>query len=206
MSMDEHDVYEPPCPQTRAEYQREWRRKNPERVRASQTKWTAEHPERRREIVRLSMRRFRAKTAKPRPTLAERFWAKVEKGDGCWLWTGARTDKRYGTFKTDKTRYAHRVSYELAYGEIPNGLQVCHRCDNPPCVNPSHLFVGTRSDNMQDAKQKGRYRNPVCEIQSAKTHCKHGHEFTPENTDLSKQGHRSCRTCRRGRERRYAAA
>lgn len=93
--------------------------------------------------------------------LLERFWLKVEKSDGCWLWTGARKANGYGSLigdggRSGKVLYAHRCSWELAYGPIPDGLFVCHRCDNPPCVRPSHLFLGTSSDNNRDTWSKGR--------------------------------------------------
>ena len=77
----------------------------------------------------------------------------------CWLWTGARTRKAYGHMKVG-SRYerAHRLMYGLAFGPIPDGLFVLHRCDNPPCVNPLHLFLGTNRLNMADASAKGRIR------------------------------------------------
>lgn len=94
-------------------------------------------------------------------TLEERFWAKVDKQgpDECWEWRSSLNSKGYGRISMGKTdqMFAHRLSYELHFGPIPDGLLVCHRCDNPPCVNPSHLFTGTRSDNMLDCSQKGRH-------------------------------------------------
>jgi hypothetical protein len=87
----------------------------------------------------------------------ERFWAKVSKSDGCWLWTGSRNDRGYGNFNNNgRTVQAHRLSYELAMGPIPKGMNVCHRCDSPGCVNPDHLFLGTHLDNMRDRDAKGR--------------------------------------------------
>jgi hypothetical protein len=94
-------------------------------------------------------------------TLEERFWAKVDKTDSCWNWLGG-TNKQgygkisYGGYKNEKSLAAHRVSYQLANGEIPEGMFVLHSCDNPRCVNPEHLFVGTRQDNVDDRERKGR--------------------------------------------------
>lgn len=88
-----------------------------------------------------------------------RFWQFVDKSGDCWVWTGARNKAGYGRFgQGGDTRmvYAHRASYELHYGPVPTGMFVCHTCDNPSCVRPDHLFVGTRGDNMRDAHQKGR--------------------------------------------------
>jgi len=98
--------------------------------------------------------------------LIARFHASYVKGepDECWLWTrstaGGYSKGGYGQIKMTgerKQTYAHRVAYEIAYGEIPPHKQVCHKCDNPLCVNSAHLFVGTSSDNHQDMKRKGRH-------------------------------------------------
>ena len=90
-------------------------------------------------------------------TLA-RFWAHVVKTDTCWLWTGPRLPGGYGRLGS---RYAHRLSYELANGPIPTGLFVCHRCDVRACVNPDHLFVGTQADNVRDCVAKSRQADPA---------------------------------------------
>jgi DNA-binding Xre family transcriptional regulator len=88
----------------------------------------------------------------------QRFWSKVDRSGDCWLWTGARRPLGYGALKVDgHVLHAHRVAYELVYGEIPAELVVLHTCDNPPCVNPAHLRLGTRSDNTRDMYAKGRY-------------------------------------------------
>lgn len=104
----------------------------------------------------------------PRPA-AERFWVKVDKTGDCWIFTGAINDRGYGCFRFDCVRtmeLAHRVSWELANGPIPDGLCVLHHCDNPPCVRVDHLFLGTRADNAADCGMKGRWnphgRTTVC--------------------------------------------
>jgi hypothetical protein len=89
-----------------------------------------------------------------------RFWEKVEKSDGCWLWTGSVTKSGgYGQLSVNgKPVRAHRFIYELLHGPIPVGMRVCHTCDNPPCVRPDHLFLGTPKDNTHDMIRKGRNR------------------------------------------------
>jgi hypothetical protein len=96
-------------------------------------------------------------------SIAERFWSKVIKadGDGCWLWNAGRDVKGYGNFAG---RHAHRVAYELTYGPLPEGVFACHRCDNPPCVRPDHLFPGDTTANVRDAIQKGRFDTPARRI------------------------------------------
>lgn len=126
-----------------------------------------------RELVIEARRRFRAEQGdrinaarraryvpKPRSTPADRFWERVQKTDDCWLWTGSTDKDGYGWFWVDgKTATAHRFSYALHNdGAIPDGLYVCHSCDNPPCVNPDHLWLGTNQDNMDDCARKGRRR------------------------------------------------
>ena len=96
--------------------------------------------------------------------MAERFWPKVQKTDTCWLWTGATMRGGYGELSAGGSPqygrghplHAHRVSWELAYGPIPDGLWVLHICDTPACVRPDHLFLGTHADNMADMSHKGR--------------------------------------------------
>ncbi len=96
----------------------------------------------------------------PRKSLQERFnekW-KLDKRSGCHVWKASTRGKGYGQFKLNyKNTSAHRVAYELAYGPIPESMHVCHKCDNPPCVNPKHLWLGTNEENIEDKSNKGRY-------------------------------------------------
>ncbi len=98
----------------------------------------------------------------------ERFERSYEKGSEkvCWPWIGARTTAGYGTIGRDcKTLLAHRVAYIKVNGPIPDGMHICHHCDNPRCVNPNHLFCGTASDNSVDMIRKGRQpRQKLCEL------------------------------------------
>lgn len=92
-------------------------------------------------------------------SLEQRFWKKVEKGSECWLWTGGIKSKEhpYGKmFVGKKYQRAHRISWELHNGSIPEGMHVLHKCDNPRCVRPDHLFLGNHAQNMEDMISKGR--------------------------------------------------
>ncbi len=119
-----------------------------------------------REIILMSLRKTGPKPIDPEA----RFWKHVQKKkNGCWVWTGA-TRGGYGRFgvHAGESVDAHRFSWRLSYGEIPMGNGVFHRCDNRPCVRPSHLFSGTQFDNMQDASQKGRLCGPGQKLSGSK--------------------------------------
>lgn len=110
----------------------------------------------------------------PRVTLAaprtekERFWSKVRRGRGCWVWMGRRDKDGYGLSEQFGQVRAHRAAYVSKHGSIPDGMCVLHRCDNPPCVRPDHLWVGTQADNVRDAARKGRMRNSSSVAQVAR--------------------------------------
>ena len=131
-----------------------------------------------------------------------------EPNTGCWLWLGT-IQRGYGHIHfAGKKRRAHRVSYELARGPIPDGLVLDHLCCEKSCVNPDHLEATTDAVNIQRAP------NHSSKQLAARTHCKHGHAFTPENTCVKSDGARSCITCRRAQQkigntermRKYVAA
>lgn len=124
--------------------------------------------------------------------LSSRFWRKVDKGGpgGCWLWTANKNRGGYGFIKIDRrNRSAHRVAYELSVGPIPDGLTIDHLCRVRHCVNPAHLEVVTKRTNTL------RGTSPSA-VHARKTHCTHGHKFTPENT-YHWRGGRKCRACHR---------
>lgn len=133
-----------------------------------------------------------------------RLWGRCEIVGDCWEYGGGTSAGGYGQIHwRGKSWRAHRVAYTLAKGDIPSGLDVLHGCDNPPCVNPDHLRVGTDSDNIRDSFERGRrnvvpsIRNltQVVERQRAATHCARSHEWTPENTAYRQDGTRRCRAC-----------
>lgn len=92
--------------------------------------------------------------------MLQRYWSKVLKTEGCWIWTASKTKAGYGQIQiralSHMPIHAHRMAWELRNGPIPKGMHVLHRCDNPSCVNPDHLFLGTQSDNNRDRLEKGR--------------------------------------------------
>lgn len=122
----------------------------------------------------------------------KRFWEKVKKTESCWLWTGAQKIDGYGTCYYKGTNHqAHRVSWELLRGPIAPGLFVLHECDNPPCVNPEHLKVGTQKQNMQDCARRGR----LALLHKHKPFCSRGHRMEGENLKVDDRGHHICREC-----------
>lgn len=127
-----------------------------------------------------------------------RFWEKVEKGDGCWMWTGCLSSAGYGRINLrGSVVYAHRFSYALAHGVKPTrGVVVMHSCDEPRCVNPAHLRLGTLADNNRDKAQKGRTVNPLTDELAARTRCPRGHPYDAENTHYSKGRSSKARRCK----------
>lgn len=121
--------------------------------------------------------------------LEQRFWAKVEKTEGCWFWLAA-TPCGYGLIWVDGAyRPAHRVSYEWVHGPIPDGLELDHLCRNPSCVNPEHLEAVTHQENAR------RGEGTMGDLYTPKTCCKHGHPYSGENLYLPPRGGRECRAC-----------
>lgn len=115
----------------------------------------------------------------------------IKHSNGCWEWQGSRTDQGYGKFRFGRDQLAHRVAFRLLRGPISSDWCILHRCDNPPCVNPDHLFIGDRALNNKDRSTKDRNNH---HYENA-SHCKRGHPFDEQNTYHRKTGARMCRKC-----------
>ena len=138
------------------------------------------------------------------PVLAEvnaverRFWAKVDKTEGCWLWTAYVNRDGYGRVSFNQTmRLAHRVAYELLVGPIPSGLELDHLCRVPACVNPAHLEPVTHQENIR----RGTAGQRCKERAAAVTHCPQGHPYDEENTFIRRDGRRRCKACSAAKSR-----
>lgn len=127
------------------------------------------------------------------PTSEDLFWRNVAVTPSCWLWTGYIADTGYGQFASGHTRLAHRISYQLVVGPIPEGLQIDHLCRVRHCVNPLHLEPVTQRENLLRGET-------ITARNAAKTHCPRGHAYTAENTYVRPRGSRECRTCNRLRQ------
>lgn len=125
---------------------------------------------------------------------------------GCWIWEGDVGNHGYGiVYEGRRSKYlAHRVAWELAFGELPAGMLVCHRCDVSTCVNPLHMFLGTNQDNSDDKMRKGRWRGGVRQARQHQPFCINGHQMSGENLGIS-GAVRWCRECNRAAVRRYKA-
>lgn len=126
--------------------------------------------------------------------LPSRFWQKVsaDPNGGCWNWLAAKS-KGYGVFILKRERHlAHRLIFSIAERD-PGAFFVLHRCDNPACINPDHLFLGDQVANMRDMAAKGRWIRNHAGLR--KTHCASGHPLSGDNVRLDKKGHRICRAC-----------
>ena len=131
-------------------------------------------------------------------------------GTECIEWSGSRFPEGYGQVTyAERRKYgtplAHRVAWMKANGRtIPKGGKILHSCDNPPCVNPDHLSLGTQSRNILDAYGRGRMKG-ANKFNASKTHCARNHPYDEQNTLIDGRGHRACRTCHKENQARYTA-
>lgn len=143
-----------------------------------------------------------------RTPMEQRYWGKVvlgESNDDCWGWSGSIDRSGYGKIslpgRSERWMKVSRYAAMLHFGMFDRRLHVLHHCDNRLCSNPRHLYLGTHQQNMADMKMRGRVGDNG---NAKKTHCPQGHEYTPENTYVSRSNKRHCRACGRDRDRRRA--
>ena len=129
-------------------------------------------------------------------SIIDRFWDQVDKTGDCWLWTTVKSCDGYGKFRARPEMWlAHRFAYFITHGDFDRHLYVLHHCDNPPCVNPKHLFLGTQLDNMRDCVKKGRLTRTIL------SHCRRGHSKSGENVRYYR-GYAVCKCCHNDARRR----
>jgi hypothetical protein len=133
-------------------------------------------------------------------TLAGRFWSKVDirSAAECWPWLGAKNSATgRGQIRVGgRGVTAPRIAWAVTFGDPPSDLNILHRCDNPNCVNPSHLWLGSQRENIRDAVAKGR-------MKSVKTHCPYGHPYSGGNLYTKPNGWRICRTCAKAYRKKW---
>jgi HNH endonuclease len=143
-----------------------------------------------------------------KPVSDHEFWARIKvMPNGCWHYTGKPNKGGYCHVRIrGVVTGAHRHAYRLAKGEIPAGMEVMHSCDNPPCINPEHLELGTHAKNIKDAWDRGLIPRTGKAGRPKQTHCKNGHPLKAGNIYWSDLNHRGCRTCRNAYQiKRYHA-
>lgn len=157
------------------------------------------------EILAMTPDQLRVEIAKTHPRFIK--FVSIDEVDSCWNWKGATVGFGYGHYwNGTKNVRAHRFVYEFAFGKIEDGLCICHKCDNPKCVNPLHLFAGTQSDNMKDCYAKKRDGLFLyVQYQKSKQYCNNGHEYTDDNSFIRPNGYRECRICMKEQRRRRNA-